>query len=1514
MSGPKQQFYTGNPNITRQGARGRVAARSNTELDRLSVMLNGLLGGAPDEHGSVLDPQYGATRPLAEGAFAVGTALGVAPLVQGALGLAGRAASALRGPVAGGRRAQEGVIKLPGGNWEGVERALRGLLDEDVDSPQGQAWVLKNLGNYVKRDLGTERDPVRKMLRERPEVRTGAEDMHTGSLSRKRAAEGFPPQGAEGAPSGANNYELTEPQAWESAADYVADPTSVRAYVSREYGGEIENARLGTSIDKPVGRAADERSYYGPEMDAEIGAFGPPKPDVFLGGRGVLNQEHEWMARVDPRTKLHTFNAQDADRLGMNHLLDELNQAVAYHTPPDAAGAVYWGAEDLAKAARWRELGLTIDPDKLARMSVPDAYAHVHRINEWRAAQKAEADLARANSGASHVLKEYPEQNLRWVELRKPDQLPEGWKVDADGNGIGPDGNYAQDPRVKDLEDALGYEGETMGHCVGGAGHCPDVVAGRARIFSLRDADGRPHLTVEAKPGKPWNEQGGWFTARPELETVWREFYNKGPGHRGTAQQIKAFPEWLQQKYPETWAKHADAFGEPPLNITEMKGRFNRGAPEYRAQLLDLLNGGVPGLPGKWGAVNDVDLQELYQTGGRFWDYEGLADAAKKYGRIGDTNWEQARARMSEAGFDEQRALGNWLDAFTRRNPLPGERLGELDLPPEGYAAGGSVQSPLAARPDPTDAQKRAGNYLKGHHVVHGMRVSVEHDPGMTRRGKDRDGSAWEQELQHAYGYIRGTQGRDKDHIDVFLGPEADNPEHAAYVVDQLDPDGNFDEHKVMLGFPDEDSAVAAYHENYEPGWRGFGDVTALPLEAFKAWAFAPGRRIKPVSRLAQYRAAPEREGYAGGGAVTGFFPHMNARRQRQDPQAAKDAPWSAARGWAAGTLGLPGDLESLVRLLPGLDSHAKLPTSEFYNEWLPGRAEGASNRLFEGLGNLTGGAGSPAAARPVAKALQATPGALSKVAESMAAARPAYVPRAQEGAVKLKGGNWSATPGLGVDLPLAQLAPGEGPVGAWAKKQLRGYITKQMGTAEDPLLALEREGRLHLDPNDLLERVGANGGYDEVRGPQYPPNQTVFNGDPFHEAQTGRTYRTPWEAYSDSHISGHDPQYEREGLAIGARQSVGTPSIAELIARVRPEEAAALERSRWLDSAAPDTKIWGFAPLDDSVAGFDHVLDYLRAASNAGRSADLPVGTLRGLGRHEEADFIARGLHLTPEQLSRTSVPDAVAKTAEWNKMLAEAQRLQDMNKGVKQVLKAYPDTGHQWVELAPEGLKAEGAAMRHCVGGYCSEVEDGSTRILSLRTKDGQPAVTVELRPVSVGPDGHRYSWRLKDDIAEQMGARQTHDVVQIKGPANRKPNAEALAAVQDLVKGGVPGLEKWGRVGDLRNTDLVPHNGGYAHPINDPIYDFAPGAGGTFPPMGVGPRVFEHAGFDFSQPFSARQLHEFMGQNFDALHQANLADLQRHGALGPEEAAQTRAVFEDIYKRGPDGWRSREGHDYD
>jgi len=145
---------------------------------------------------------------------------------------------------------------------------------------------------------------------------------------------------------------------------------------------------------------------------------------------------------------------------------------------------------------------------------------------------------------------------------------------------------------------------------------------------------------------------------------------------------------------------------------------------------------------------------------------------------------------------------------------------------------------------NPTDAQKETGNYKKGHIKVDGFDITIENPKGSERSGVDANGKSWSITMNNTYGYIRGTEGVDGDHIDLFLG----NSGNGVYVVDQVNEDGSFDEHKVMYGFGSIDEAKEAYLSNYSPGWKGLGNITSVSKETFKKWIESSRRKTKPFS------------------------------------------------------------------------------------------------------------------------------------------------------------------------------------------------------------------------------------------------------------------------------------------------------------------------------------------------------------------------------------------------------------------------------------------------------------------------------------------------------------------------------------------------------------------------------------------------------------------------------------------------------------------------------------------
>ena len=167
---------------------------------------------------------------------------------------------------------------------------------------------------------------------------------------------------------------------------------------------------------------------------------------------------------------------------------------------------------------------------------------------------------------------------------------------------------------------------------------------------------------------------------------------------------------------------------------------------------------------------------------------------------------------------------------------------------------------------EPTEAQKEAGNYKKGHVQVGTFDITIEQPQGSVRKGTDADGKQWESKMNNTYGYIRGAVGVDGDHIDVFLSNDIDGWNgREVFVVDQYNPDGSFDEHKVMLGFNDADEAKSDYLANYENGWENGRriDVTAVNLEDFEKWIASSKRKTKPFGEYSSVKngVVPSGEG-----------------------------------------------------------------------------------------------------------------------------------------------------------------------------------------------------------------------------------------------------------------------------------------------------------------------------------------------------------------------------------------------------------------------------------------------------------------------------------------------------------------------------------------------------------------------------------------------------------------------------------------------------------------------------
>lgn len=174
---------------------------------------------------------------------------------------------------------------------------------------------------------------------------------------------------------------------------------------------------------------------------------------------------------------------------------------------------------------------------------------------------------------------------------------------------------------------------------------------------------------------------------------------------------------------------------------------------------------------------------------------------------------------------------------------------------PQEASFGERLKSAIAeTETEPTEAQKKAGNYKKGHLSFGGYDYTVETPKGVTRSGKDEQGKPWSVTMHDTYGYILSKIGVDGDHIDMFINDAADLDtfDGNVYVVDQVKPEtGEFDEHKVMYGYPSDEAATEAYLANYSKGWKGLGKVTSVTKATFDKWLESSDRKTKPFADYA---------------------------------------------------------------------------------------------------------------------------------------------------------------------------------------------------------------------------------------------------------------------------------------------------------------------------------------------------------------------------------------------------------------------------------------------------------------------------------------------------------------------------------------------------------------------------------------------------------------------------------------------------------------------------------------
>ena len=482
------------------------------------------------------------------------------------------------------------VVKPKGGNWftgrgseleSSLEHLVRGL--PEVPQPiQVENWVSSKLQKYIKNQLGTMDDPIRALAERGITHIPDPENFIQMGLHSWPRRVSYRNRAQAGLPQH-DSATTTLGKAWDSLADSMIQP---------QPAGDLKGAYRNTNhpITQWIGKLSDDHPVWD-----------------LSGDEALYNLEFP-------------------------HLVDELHNA----TRPDS---------DLPRHLR-------LSPEQLDQLGIEKAIRHVAEINHYRAGKAVEARKDKLTGPGVSTVMEFPENNpkgLRWVELKADEwKPPEGYEYDArTGTWRDPFSESTQpikSPGVdkESLQKQLSYEGDTMGHCVGG--YCNRVANGDSRIFSLRDAKGEPHVTIETQPGYSnlTEEESGFLDDMgrlprndKEIQDYLRERFS--PGDPNSMEWADNFlddmgrPPKDDQEIQDYVKNHLspedlsliewiDKFKMTPKeklipawNLVQVKGKSNKAPKdEYIPYVQQFIkNNPLPDFPG-WGELYDLGNAQLY--------------------------------------------------------------------------------------------------------------------------------------------------------------------------------------------------------------------------------------------------------------------------------------------------------------------------------------------------------------------------------------------------------------------------------------------------------------------------------------------------------------------------------------------------------------------------------------------------------------------------------------------------------------------------------------------------------------------------------------------------------------------------------------------------------------------------------------------------------------------------------------------------------------------------------------
>lgn len=579
----------------------------------------------------------------------------------------------------------------------------------------------------------------------------------------------------------------------------------VETTINDLYDGKLDDNEIRDFVDVNIS-----------EADKNLEKVNKKAPKIGINKAEYLKKKQEWQKQVEDATRIRDY---------WNGVKDYIAQQT--HTTPEEVKAAQDELSGEAARREYQDMGGSVQQDAVSVASdfirgakiTPESFKAEtgYGTDEQR---KFVGMIAKAENGGKTI-------------DRLAEELVSYDNAEMNGVLFGGDASSAKDAILSALQ---------------GAGT-------RGELKQTNEAEEQAYIDARnAARDAQYMDQYGMtyeeYLAYEEqiMPTIWREYnnYDETAFNNMYAEEIEQLIK--SRENDTTGEEQADDRGNQVLSeqqVTEQRGSAGSTEPGTEVQA------GVQGTDENAVAPEEEQQQEVAQ------------DVPSK--AVREKLWKLVNFLNSQYGynFEDEDSFAKWISKKKNnikwlKDKLPSNLVKEAVSTINDYiklSTKPSISSKIATAEaetdtNPTEGQKEAGNYKKGHVRIDGYDITIEQPKGSVRRGTDADGKQWEQTMNNTYGYIRGTEGVDGDHIDIFL---SDNPtEGNVYVVDQVNTDGSFDEHKVMYGFQSAEDARAAYLSNYEEGWQGLGTITEVSKDEFKKWVNSSRRKTKP---FAEYKS-----------------------------------------------------------------------------------------------------------------------------------------------------------------------------------------------------------------------------------------------------------------------------------------------------------------------------------------------------------------------------------------------------------------------------------------------------------------------------------------------------------------------------------------------------------------------------------------------------------------------------------------------------------------------------------